>query len=232
MLRELRSLLQACSPSATIEDYQQAAIEFNVLGKSTENNRRRSYRYLRELYLIDPTNILFRALRDLWDQDIMAQPLLAMLCALTQDQALRATANKVLLTPEGDRITSHDLAIAVKERYSNSYSDPIAAKIGRNAASSWTQSGHLDGRSNKIRVHPETRPIAVAYALLLGYLEGKRGDMLFDTLWAQVLDRSRNILYEQAEAAHKRGWMEFRRGGGIVDVSFRMLMRPFKAVAQ
>jgi hypothetical protein len=53
MLAELRRLLAACPPEATTEDLTGAVLEENVLAKRTEDTRRRSLRYLRELYVLD-----------------------------------------------------------------------------------------------------------------------------------------------------------------------------------
>jgi hypothetical protein len=47
--------------------------------------------------------------------------------------------------------------------------------MGQNAGSSWQQSGHLRGKLNKVRQRANSRPVAVAYALILGHLCGERG---------------------------------------------------------
>src|SRR5262245_25249169 len=93
MLRELRALLTACPLDADVPEYRKAILEANVLAKKSESTRLRSLRYLKELYALDRQSVLFRALRDLWDSDLDAQPLLAMLCALARDPLLRATAD-------------------------------------------------------------------------------------------------------------------------------------------
>ena len=65
--------------------YERAVLDDNVLGKDTVGARQRTLRYLRELYLLRPDSLLFRALRDLWTDDPAGQPLLAGLCALARD---------------------------------------------------------------------------------------------------------------------------------------------------
>jgi hypothetical protein len=202
-----------------------AIVDGNVLAKKTLNSRQRSRRYLRELYGLDPSILLFRALRDLWQADSAGQPLLAMLCALARDPALRATASAVLPLAQGEQVTADDLAKAVMDRYPGSYSWAVAHKVGRNAASSWRQSGHLCGRTGKVRTTATSRPTAVAYALLLGDLEGAVGEALFSTFWAQVLDAPHSALLEQAMAASQRRWLDVRYGGGVTDVGFRYLLR-------
>jgi len=223
----LRVLLAAVPADAESAQYKDAVIEQNVLGKKTLNSRQRSYRYLRELYGLDPGILLFHALRDLWDPDAKAQPLLAMLCSLARDPALRATTPAVLPLPQGEAVTADDLARALMDRYPGTYSDAVANKVGRNAASSWTQSGHLAGHTNKTRARAAYGSAAVAYALLLGHLEGAVGEGLFTTFWAQVLDVPRTVVLEQAMTASQRGWIELRHGGGVTDITFRLLLRDF-----
>jgi hypothetical protein len=233
LLPDLTSVLAAVPPEAIQDDYRVAIIEDNVLGKKTLNSRQRSFRYLRELYALDARIVLFRALRDLWPADSAAQPLLALLSSLARDPALRATSSAVLPLAPGASVTAGDLANALMDRYPGNYSSAVAHKVGRNAGSSWTQSGHLVGRTGKRRAQVACRPPVAAYALLLGHLEGAAGEALFDTLWARVLDAPIGVLHEQAFAASQRGWIEFRHGGGVTDVGFTLLTRELaqKAVS-
>lgn len=226
MLAELTNLLDATPAAAGVADLKAAVTDHNVLGKNTLSGRQRTYRYLRELYALDLGNLAFRALRDLWDVDPDARPLLTLLSALARDPVLRATAPAILDTPVGASVASSDLTATVKTAYPGAYGDAIAAKIGRNTASTWTQSGHVVGRTRKVRTRVQCRPAAVAYALLIGHTEGRRGEMLFDTLWCRVLDHPKDMLIEQAVRASQRGLLEFKHGGDVTEVNFGMLLRP------
>ena len=68
----------------------------------------------------------------------------------------------------------------------------------------------------------------MAYAFLQGHLEGHRGQMLFDTVWARSLDQPTSLLQDLAFGASQRGLMEYRHAGGVVEVSFHELLRPFE----
>jgi hypothetical protein len=128
----------------------------------------------------------------------------------------------------GDEVTMPQLRDAVEATYSQAYAPSTLQKAADNAYASWQQSGHLgpaEGGS-KLRQQPPCGPAAAAYALLLGHLQGRRGESLFDTVWTQTLDRPRSELYELAFAASQRGMLEFRNAGGVVDVGFRALLRP------
>ncbi len=227
MLAELSQLLAAVAPDAKQIEYKTAIIDLNCLGKGTLTGRQRAYRYLRELYALDPDHPAFRALRDLWDVDDVARPLLAVLCALARDPLLRATTDSVIDAPEGSLVNATMLAQAVQRAYPGSYSDGIAAKIGRNAASTWTQSGHLAGRAHKTRTCVTATPSALALALLIGNTEGLRGAQLFSSQWCRVLDRDPDSLAGLAVRASQRGLIEYRHAGGVTEVGFKLLLRPF-----
>lgn len=225
MLNELRLLLAAVPVDASPVAMADAILQDNVLAKKSESTRMRSLRYLRELYVLDRRSVLFRGLRDLWDADPEAQPLLAMLSALARDPLLRSTAEVVLETALEDEVNSHMLAAAVAETFPASYSEAVRDKIGRNAASSWTQSGHLFGHSEKRRSRAVCRPAAVAFACMIGYLADARGQGLVRTVWGRALDAPDHVIYEHGFAAAQRGWIEFRRAGDVVDLGFSWLLR-------
>ena len=86
--------------------------------------------------------------------------------------------------------------------------------------SSWTQSGHLEGRAKKVRTRPEVTPATAAYALALGFLTGAPGGRSLDTFWTRVLDTPADRLHDLVQEASRRGLLTYRNAGGIVDVAF------------
>ncbi|MGN6258093.1 MAG: hypothetical protein ACTHN3_10145 [Solirubrobacterales bacterium] len=225
-LGRLLAAVPAGSPAAAYED---AALRLNALGKETDGARWRTFRYLRELYLLRPDALLFRALRDLWPIEQEARPLLAGLCALARDAVFRASGAAVAATAFGEPLRAADLAAAVEEAFPGNYGPGTLAKIGRNTFSSWEQTGHLRQArpGTKIRVEASPRPPSVAYALLLGHVEGARGKALFETRWTRFLDQPPSRLIELARVASKQGMLELRTAAGVVEVGFRELLRPF-----
>jgi hypothetical protein len=225
MLRELRLLLSSCSPSATLEDYRTVVQEHNVLLKKTTAGRQESFRRLREFYALNLQAPLFRALLDLWNDDAQAQPMLALLCATARDPLLRATADTMVATIAGTQVTPQMFASSVNKTFPKRYSTGVLAGMGRRIASSWQQSGHLQGRLRKVRVQAHIAPASLAYALFLGYLRGARGEGLFQTLWCQLLDAPAHTLHDLALTASQHGWIDYRSAGGITEVEFRYLLR-------
>jgi hypothetical protein len=104
------------------------------------------------------------------------------------------------------------------------FNEATLDKIARNAASSWTQSGHLHGHLTKMRAQAKASPVSVAYALAMGYLAGARGALLFDTYWTALLDASSVTIDTLAFEAGRRGWLDYRRIGEVVELRFTELL--------
>jgi len=225
MLAELRLLLAACPQSTSFEEYRSAVVDENVLLKKTVPARKVSFRWLRELYALDRKILLFRALRDLWDEDAQAQPLLALLSSVARDPLFRSSTERILAIPIGETVTYEMMMDAVNVSFPDRYTPKTLKSTGQNIISSWQQAGLLSGKLHKVRVMAQCRPASVAYALLLGYLSSARGEALFRALWCRLLDAPAHVLHEQALAASQRGWIEYRHMGDVTEVGFRHLLR-------
>lgn len=224
-LPALINLLGALPADAGLEQYQSQAVDQNLLGKSTYEGRRRAFRYLRENFILDPRRIVFRSLRDLWGEAPHSRPLLAGLCAFARDSVYRATGDAVLTARPGDRVGSDQLVAALRIRFAGTYSDEYARKIARNTGASWSQSGHLTNGAAKRRRGVAADAPATAYALLLGYLQGLRGQALLATPWLQFLDLDEGRTRELAGGAARRGYLEYREAGEVIDITFKHLLR-------
>jgi hypothetical protein len=220
MLKELTSLLAATDKGTESEEYWGAIIDGNVLGKKTAATRKLSAQRLSELYGLDPEVIMFRVLRELWSVDSEGRPLLASLCANARDPLLRMTAPVIFETPIGEEVEKEAIVALLTRETADRFKDSTRDKVARNAASSWTQSGHLEGRYTKIRTKPVVTPATVAYALLLGYLAGGRGESLLETYWTVLLELRRSEVDALAFQASRRGWLNYKHFGGVVRVDF------------
>ena len=223
MLDELSDLLNAVPGEASREDYADAVVAHNCLGKRTAATRKLSLQRLTELYALKPQVILFRVLRDLWGRNETSRPLLALLLALARDPLLRATATAVLRTPYGHEFARQSMKEALTDAVGHRLNEATLDKVVRNASSSWTQSGHLRGRGRKTRQKVEVTPAATAFALLLGFAVGCRGRLLFEAPWAGVLDASSGDLVDVAVDAKRLGLLDLKQSGSMIDVSFPVL---------
>ena len=220
MLHELTVLLATVPGDAVSADYADAIVGRNVLNKGTESTRVKSLRHLRELYGLSPEIPIFYALRQLQARDSTATPQLALLCAWTRDPLLRATTSVIFNTPEGMSVPASAFADAIAEAFPDQYSDLNRQKIARNARATWTYSGHLEGRVNKIRRRVVARPAAVAYALLLASVSGLAGEALFTSTWCRLMDLTAEQARAGAANAHRYGLLNFKAAGSVVEISF------------
>ncbi len=223
MFKELDSLFEDREQGAPREAYVSAIIDHNCLGKQTVSTRKLTCQRLSELYGLDPSILLFRVLRQLWQVDENGRPLLAFLTALARDPLLRVTSTPVLQMKTGEELVRQKLTQVLIESLEDRLNDNILDKVVRNTSSSWTQSGHLKGRVRKIRQKVLPTPIVTAYALVLGYILGARGSGLFNTFWAKVLDTPREELVSLATDAKRLGFLDLSQAGGVVEVSFTRL---------
>jgi hypothetical protein len=225
MFHDLRALLLSRTPESKLDDYRGAILIDNVLLKPTESARKETFRRLKQLYGLDQQITIFRSLRMLWDQDLEAQPFLAFLCAVARDPLLRATIDTVLTMSPDTTVTAPDFGQIIHEVFPDRLSETTLASVGRNIASSWTQSGHFTGSTIKTRKLVISNPIITTYGLFLAYLCDIRGDALFDSQWLCLLDAPKHILLEQAQQASKLGWLEYRHSGAITDITFRHFLK-------
>ena len=224
MLHDLETLLAAVPKGAINAEYRQAITNENVLGKKTVATRRLSRQRLSELYGLDGGIPLFRLLRFFWRHDREGRPILALLCAAARDPLLRTTAAVVLAAPVGDIVPKDSLAEVVQAEAPGRFNPSTLDKIARNAASSWTQAGHLQGHRIKHRARPKATVATVAYALVLGYLAGASGQLLLSTFWTRMLDLPADRLKTLAAEASARGWIKYRQSGSVVEVRFPALL--------
>ena len=173
MLDELSHLLDAVPGNAARENYADAVMAHNCLGKRTAATRQLSLQRLTELYALDPQVILFRVLRDLWVRNKTSRPLLALLLALARDPLLRATASAVVRTPYGNEFARQSMKDALTDVVGDRLNEGTLDKVVRNASSSWTQAGHFRGRGRKTRQRVEATLAATTFTLLLGFAVGR-----------------------------------------------------------
>jgi len=124
----------------------------------------------------------------------------------------------------GQRVTREALEEYIDNLETGRFSPSTLKSTAQNINSSWTQSGHLQGRVKKVRLKPKATPGAVSYALLLGYLSGVRGESLYNTEYAKLLDCSMEQAIELSTEASRKGWIVLKRLGSVIEVLFPILL--------
>ncbi|MHB1872869.1 MAG: hypothetical protein ACYCT1_18760 [Steroidobacteraceae bacterium] len=223
MLAELATVLDRL-PVSDAAEVERAIVVDNLLGKPTGSARRLALARLNTLYgILTPRPVQLAALR-LWPRNVAGRPVLALLCALAREPLLRQSARPVLDAHPGASVRWPDLASAILAEYPGRYSPKMLKSLAQNCVSSWTQSGHLQGRVNKRRRLADPSPEAAAYAALLGSLAGFGGPALLRSPWMRLLDRSEADLLSLLRRAESAGLARVRAGGGVVQIDVRRPM--------
>ena len=224
MFEDLSMLIDLIPPESKRNVYLDAIVKDNALHKNTFATRKHSAQRLTELYLFEPSTALFRVMRKFWPDDPKGRVLMALLCALARDPLLRLTAGSVLDLRQGEELMRRRITDSMKVVLKDRLNDAILDKVIRNASSSWTQSGHLQGRVRKNRHKVQVTSYSTVYALFLGYLQGIRGSRLFETAWMKVLDASIDELRFHAIEAKRLGVLDLKIAGDVVEIGFNNLL--------
>ena len=225
MLSELGAVLASVPQGSGAADYRDAILRRNILSKTTDSTRQKSLRHLRELYALDETTPIYGVLRKLHATDPASLPYLAVQVAWARDPLLRATTQAIMDAAEGERVDVASLARALEVAFPNQYSELNRSKIARNAASSWTQSGHLAGHLKKIRQRLKPTIVAVTMAFCLGDIAGYHGAAVFSNPWCRLLDLSADRAKAMGFDAHRAGLLNLRAVGEVVELSFPLLAK-------
>ena len=218
MLAELEAVLAAAGSAAGRADYAAAIVEANCLSKPTAATRRLSCQRLRELYGLDPRLPLFRVLRRLWFFDPASRPLLALLSALARDPLLAASAPAVVPLPVGAELQRAPMKATLRGAVGERLNEAVLEKTCRNAASSWTQSGHLEGRTFKKRQRVPASVAAAAFALWLARAAGCRGAGVFSSAWLRLVDCGPSQAHRLALEAKRLGLIDLRMADDVVEL--------------
>ena len=102
------------------------------------------------------------------------------------------------------------------------FSKTTVTEMSPRIFSTWIKAGYLSGETRKVRSCAPAAAANVAYALLLGYLQGARGEMLFATNFMKLLD----CHVDEALIASLKSWIVFKRVENIIEVLFPLLVSP------
>lgn len=224
MLNELALVHSRLPPNAITEDYAKAILDDNILNKPTASSRVKSLRHLQELYTLDPQYTLFRVLRQLASADPESLPLLGLVCVYCRDPQLRHSYRLIRTLRSGELLSREAMEETLEEGFPERFSPAMKKSLAQNVNTTWTFTGHLEGKARKVRTFPRCRPVAAAYAMLAGYLIGLRGQRLLESLFGELVAAERNTLLTQLPQAAYRGFIGFKQAGGVVEFDFAPLL--------
>jgi hypothetical protein len=220
MIVELQQVFAVVASHDGIDQYQAEIVDYNQLNKATEKARKLTFRHLVDLYGMSPDVPLFRVMRQLWDVDVQAQPVLALQLALVRDPLLRLSLPLMSELKPGDSIIREQVEEILKEPNPDRYSPASLKSFAQNINGTWTQAGFFKGRNKKTRTEPNVASVNIAFALFLAYLEGASGQRLFSNQWCQLFGLNAHRLDELAITASHQGLIDYKKSGEIIDVRF------------
>ncbi|MDX2282977.1 MAG: hypothetical protein NW241_02395 [Bacteroidia bacterium] len=201
------------------------ALAENATGKRTRSNQNKTRQYLHALYDLDRGLPRFRALMAFWEMTAPSeQPLLALLYALGKDSLLAESAHLLIACPVGASLPAAIFSQKVSERHPGRYSEESVAAIGQRLASSWKQAGYLRGMYANRRTEVMPGYQVLAFAMLLAYLAGARGQFILQSPEVQALCLAESRIRELAFEASKRDLMRFQSAGAVITVSFETIL--------
>ncbi len=219
MFRELEALIGA--GASLPDEFRTAAIDENAIGKGTIATRRLTFRHLASLYGLLDQPPLTKVLLKMWLRDIHGRRLHALLVALARDPLLRETAPAIMSGPVGQRLRYPWLQDALIAAFPERFSEKMLRSLAQNCASSWTQSGHLEGAVKKQRQRVTPTPATVAFAALIATAAGFGGPAILSSGWMRVLDLGPDQARDALRRAESIGLARVRSAGDVTEISVR-----------
>jgi hypothetical protein len=226
MLQELRMLLDATAKDADRAAYATAIVTENALGKPTHSSRKKSLEQLVKLYGLNPELCLFRQLRNLAEEEPSSLPLLALVLAFCRDTQLRQSFELIRDWPMGAVVKREAMERHLEACSPGRYSPAMIKSLSQNVLTTWKDSGHLHGRITPKRSQPTPTMAASVFAMLAGYLAGLRGEGLLTSDFGKLVAPDAHVIQSHLSSASGRGWMRFRRAGGVTEIDFTPMLTP------
>jgi hypothetical protein len=144
---------------------------------------------------------------------------------LQHDFLLQDSITPILQAPQGSNVTIQYLIDYFDNLYKGRFTPKTLKSLSQNTASSWKQAGYLQGKRRNIRVKPTHNHSSVAFAMLLAYLDGSRGEYILRSSTVTALGLSEGELKVFAQEAMRRDLLTIQLSGQVTSISFRELLK-------
>lgn len=201
----------------------------NIFGKKSEDNIKQTANFLTLLYSFDITYPPFRVLKYFWqNSDEKEKPILALLFGILRDYLLTESINVVCETKLLDKVNIEKIEANIESYHPNRFTKNTIRSVAQNIASSWKQAGFITGKVKNIRTQPEINYNAVAFAFILAYLNGLRGDFIWSSKWVKALCLNESQLRDLAIEASKRGLIHYQYAGNVTSITCQELFNKLE----
>ena len=197
----------------------------NIAAKLTKTNQIKTNRYLILLYRFDVEFAPFVCLAHFWQlADEKEQRIITLLFAIGRDFLLSESRQIVIDSEMGEKVTVKSFEDLIERNHPKHYTEKTRKSIAQNLASSWKQAGYITGKVRNIRTKITPGYYTVAFALIMSYLNGDRGEFMLKSKWIRVLDLSEIKIRELAFEASKRDLLQYQYSGSVTTFSFNNLI--------
>jgi hypothetical protein len=154
--------------------------------------------------------------------------LLALLFSIQNDFLLQESIDVIRDAKIGEKVMIEKIQENIQKFHEDQFAKTTLRSSAQNIASSWKQAGFITGKVKNIRTQPKIGYHIVAFAFVLAYLNGERGDFILSSKWAKALCLGDSQLRELAIEAAKRDLLQYQYAGSVTAISFTNLFTKLK----
>jgi len=201
------------------------SMENNVFGKKSQNGIKQTSTFLALLYSFDIKSDHFKVFKYFWSiSDENEKVLFSLVYAVRNDYLLQESIPVVSKCRIGDKVEIEQIEKNIQQYHQHRFTPKTLRSVAQNIASSWKQAGFIVGKVKNIRSQPEITYKVVAFAMLLSYLDGNRGDFIFNSECIRALCLGESHLRDLAIEASQRDFLKYQFAGNVTAISFDQLI--------
>jgi hypothetical protein len=228
MLPELNQLLTPIKSEVDISEIQSLVVDQDVLQKPSAANRLKTFNFLKGLFGLSPSQALYREFFRLAKLSPADFSVLAGTLAFAREPILRDCAEMVINKDIGKSLGREDFEVWIRQHMPGRFSESMYISFSHNLYASFFQLGYLGEASGKVRIRKrrEIRPVSIAYAGFLDWLNGLNGMSLLEGKFMQTLELEKNESLSLLSSAGQQGLAGVALAGGILQLDFSGWLRP------
>jgi hypothetical protein len=197
----------------------------NVFGKKSSDGIKQTKGFLKRLYGFELSNQNFVAFEYFWKIcDSNERPLIAFIYAINNDELLAESIDVLKGVNPGDKANIEKFEEMIESNHPNKYSPKTRRSMAQNIASSWKQAGFIQGKVKNIRSQPDITYRVACFAFLLAYLNGNRGEFIWNGIGVKALCLPESKLRELALECTRKDLMHYQYAGSVTAISFTNLL--------
>ena len=228
MLPELNQLLAPINSEIDISEIQSLVVDQDVLQKPSAANRLKTFNFLKGIYGLSPSQALYREFFRLTKLSPSDFSVLAGTLAFAREPILRDCAEMVFSVDVGKSLGREDFENWIRGHMPGRFSESMYVSFSHNLYASFYQLGYLGEASGKIRIRKrrDVRPVAIAYASFLDWLNGLNGMSLLEGEFMKTLELNKDESLSLLSSAGQQGLAGVALAGGVLHLDFSSWLRP------